>query len=205
MRTAGFELWPAAASVGMADPQLDARLRIMEGSDSTSEYNPRRTQVACFVLPVRDERVLLARHKYAHQSLWGMVGGMAEEGEALDATARREAREETGLDVSTDHLAAVADRGALTLFVFSGRVLAGVESAQAAEIAELRWFAADELTDPDVFDLPRQVGRSVLSRPQGLVEAPVHWLDHSIAQCWVPGGQQVAARTAPPNGSRPRT
>jgi 8-oxo-dGTP pyrophosphatase MutT (NUDIX family) len=60
--------------------------------------------VAGFVLPVRDRQVLLARHSYRFPATWLMVGGMAEPGEQLAATARREAREETGLGHSYTRL-----------------------------------------------------------------------------------------------------
>src|SRR5687767_8559863 len=114
---------------------------------------PRQTQLACFVLPVRDGRVLLARHSYRFPESWLMLGGMVEPGESLEAAARREVLEETGLDVIPEGLIAVADRGSLIMLVFSGQVVGGIESPQAAEITELRWFAPEELLDPAVFDL----------------------------------------------------
>lgn len=76
-----------------------------------TNYQPRQTGVGCFILPVRDGRVLLARHSYRSPDSWLMVGGMVEPGEGLDAAVKREAPEEAGLDITPGVLLAVADRG----------------------------------------------------------------------------------------------
>lgn len=34
-----------------------------------------QSRLACFVLPVRDDRLLLARHTYGYPEMWAMVGG----------------------------------------------------------------------------------------------------------------------------------
>lgn len=100
--------------------------------------------LAAFIIPVQDRRVLLARMNYAPDA-WDLPGGMVEPGEGIDDAARREVREETGLDVTTEQLVAVGDHGSLVFFVFVGRVTGGELVAQEDEIAELRWFSADEL------------------------------------------------------------
>lgn len=124
---------------------------------------------------MRDDRVLLARHTYAHSDVWAMIGGMAEPGERVDAAARREVREETGLDVSTDRLVAVIDRDDILILVYEGHVLGGEEEPQAEEIAELRWFARDELADANAFDLVAQLGPS--SAQRGLAPITVAFPD----------------------------
>lgn len=141
-----------------------------------NDRNERETRLACFVLPLREGRVLLARHTYAYSDLWAMVGGMAEPGESVDAAARREVLEETGLEVTTDRLVALVDRGDIVIFVFEGRVLSGTELPQADEIAELRWFTQDELLSANAFDLVVQLG-PVLSEPRGLVRVTIAFPD----------------------------
>ena len=140
------------------------------------DRNERECRLACFVLPVRDGRVLLARHTYAYSDLWAMVGGMAEGVEAIDAAARREVAEETGLAVSTERLIAVLDREDIMIFVFVGSVLGGDESRHAEEIAELRWFAMDELPNANVLDLVVQLG-PFLSTESGLPSVSIAFPD----------------------------
>lgn len=172
----------------LADPLAShpSKIVVVEG-----DFRPRQTGVGCFVLPVRDGRVLLARNSYRFPATWLMVGGMAEPGESLEAAARREALEETGLDITPEALVAVADRGSLIMFVYAGRVNGGFESRQAEEISELRWFTAEELSDPAVFDLARQVGGTLLAgTSDGLAHTAVGWLDGSTAKCWIRGGNR---------------
>jgi len=105
-----------------------------------------------------------------------MVGGMAEPGESVDAAARREVLEETGLEVTTDRMVAIIDRGDLVVFVFEGEVLGGAERPQEGEIAELRWFTPGELLSVAAFDLVIQLG-PLLAQPRGLVPVTIAFPD----------------------------
>jgi ADP-ribose pyrophosphatase YjhB (NUDIX family) len=102
-------------------------------------------------------RVLLARRAVEpHKGLWDVPGGFLEEGEhPLDAI-RRELREETGLEVEPlEFLGAWMDRyggdstaeATLNLY-WTARLLHG-EPRPADDVAELRWFARDELPSAD--------------------------------------------------------
>ncbi|HZU73903.1 MAG TPA: NUDIX hydrolase [Acidimicrobiales bacterium] len=126
----------------------------------------RRVHLAAFVLPVHEGRVLLARHSYG-PALWAMVGGAVQEDESVEAAARREVLEETGLGVETDRMVGFADRSDLSLYVFSGRVVEGLPDSptpQAGEIQELRWFTAEELAGAtDVFEMARLLGAGLLA------------------------------------------
>jgi 8-oxo-dGTP diphosphatase len=60
-------------------------------------------QVACVFLVDRRGRVLLQlrdEHAPAYPDRWQMVGGLIEAGEEPEAAARRELKEETGLEVA---------------------------------------------------------------------------------------------------------
>ena len=124
----------------------------------------RACELAAFVLPIKDGRVLLAKMSYG-PGLWGMAGGIVEPGEGIYEGARREVLEETGLEVTTDQLVAVADRRGLLFFVFVGRVVGGQLAAQDVEIAELRWFDADGLAalGADAFGLSASLGIKALA------------------------------------------
>ena len=100
-------------------------------------------------------RVLLLRQ--AHNGLWALPGGSMELGETFEQTARRELKEEAGLEVG--------ELRALKLYIgpeyrftyphgdvvdnvsqlFEGRVSGGEVNVQAGEVTEARWFAPAEL------------------------------------------------------------
>lgn len=137
------------------------------------------TQLAAFVLPVADGRVLLARHTYAYSHLWAMVGGVVEPGEPLDVAARREVLEETGLEVVVDRLIALAHVDSLMIAVYDGQAVGGEERHQAVEIAELRWFTQAELErEEHVFGLVRALCPALFApRGGGLRRTQVDWID----------------------------
>lgn len=60
------------------------------------------------VIRDREGKVLLVKHSYAHLN-WELPGGAVEAGESIQDAVVREVREETGLNVEVDHLAAVYD------------------------------------------------------------------------------------------------
>lgn len=64
-------------------------------------------RVRVSVLIVRDGEILLVRHEKRGASYWLLPGGGVEYGESLHDAARREALEETGLEVRMGDLALV--------------------------------------------------------------------------------------------------
>lgn len=123
----------------------------------------RSVGLAAFVLVTRRDRLLLVRQAYG-LGLWTAPGGAVEPDETCEAAAVRETLEETGLEVELDGLVAWADRSDVVLTVFSGHVVGGSASPLAGEIAELRWFDAQELAAAStVFVLFRELGVAVLT------------------------------------------
>ena len=98
-------------------------------------------------------RVLLARRAHEpFRGLWDLVGGFLAEGEHPADGARREVREETGVELELGRFLGLwmgdyGGRATLNL-VWLGRMRAG-ELVAADDVAELRWFAPDELPSPD--------------------------------------------------------
>lgn len=107
------------------------------------------------VIALPGDRVVLVRRKNFPPG-WALPGGFVDEGETLEAAAVREAREETGLDVTlTELLYAYSDprrdpRRHTVSAVFLGR--AGGDPAGADDAAEARGFAWTALPSPIAFD-----------------------------------------------------
>jgi ADP-ribose pyrophosphatase YjhB (NUDIX family) len=112
--------------------------------------------VTVSVLPEDDHgNVLLARRAFEpFRGLWDAVGGFLEEGEHPLDGVRREVQEETGLtfeprDLLGFWMGRYGEEERATLNVFwTGRLGPGT-AHPADDVAELRWFAADELPARD--------------------------------------------------------
>lgn len=106
-------------------------------------------------------RVLLVRRKYdPFSGLWVIPSGYIEYGEDIYATAAREMKEETGVDVRIERIHAVEScfddpRGNTLLVIFRGAVTGG--SPEAGDDAdEVGFFALDEL--PEIaFDCQKRI------------------------------------------------
>ena len=114
--------------------------------------NPHAAVVA--LLEDADGRVLLARRASEPRAgLWDLPGGFMEEDEQPFETLRRELLEETGLRVEPgEFVGAITDRygeeGSSTVNLsWTAHIVAGKPSP-ADDVAELRWFAPDQLPAP---------------------------------------------------------
>jgi 8-oxo-dGTP diphosphatase len=80
--------------------------------------------------------------------LWNWQQGRVEEGENPEEAAVREAKEETGFDVSLKRkLTILKDPfpGTKEIHVFLGEIIGGELQTPPAEILQARWFALDEI------------------------------------------------------------
>lgn len=110
------------------------------------------------VLVVRDGRVLLVeRAREPFRGWWDVPGGYLEYDEHPEEAARREVREETGLEIRITGLVGVypsqyGDSGQRTLdLIYLAEVVAG-EERPGDDAAAIGWFAPDELPDRVAFD-----------------------------------------------------
>lgn len=104
----------------------------------------------CFI-EREDGALLLVLLSYRHR--WGVPGGLLKRGEDPADAARREVREEVGLDVElTGEPAVVVDAAAQRVdLIFRARLAPGQDAERARplspEIVETAWFPADALPE----------------------------------------------------------
>lgn len=122
---------------------------------SGSREYPDRPWVGIGVVAFRGHDVLLVRRaKPPRQGEWSIPGGAQMLGEAAEAAARRELREEAGIEVGPLTLAVVVDalnhddegraRFHYTIIDFAGRWLSG-EPVAGDDVSEARFFSPDEI------------------------------------------------------------
>lgn len=113
--------------------------------------NPGFTVGAMCFIERADGQVLLVQLSY--RSRWGVPGGLLKRGEAPEVAARREVREEVGLDiVLLGEPAVVVDAVAQRVdLVFRARPAPGQDPDLARpgspEITDARWFPVDALPE----------------------------------------------------------
>jgi 8-oxo-dGTP diphosphatase len=127
----------------------------------TMGTNPRNPfPTVDIIIELEDRRIVLVRRKNPPPG-WALPGGFVDYGESVEAAARREAREETGLEVELVeqfHVYSDPDRDPRhhTLsVVFIARASGAPRGADDA--AEARGFDPDELPEPMAFDHRRIV------------------------------------------------
>lgn len=112
---------------------------------------PSFTVGAICIIERSDGRVLLVRHSY--RSRWGFPGGLVNRNEEVADAARREAREEVGLDIELvgEPAVVVAPKPRRVDIVYRCRVAGGVDPEVARpvspEITDVRWVPRDELPE----------------------------------------------------------
>ncbi|MDO7908634.1 NUDIX domain-containing protein [Paenibacillus sp. JX-17] len=100
---------------------------------------------------MQDQQVLIIQeNKPGAEGKWNFPSGRLEQGEDIVKAARREAREETGLEVeitaTTGVYNFISDTGQqVILFHFLGNVTGGMLDLAEEEIVDSRWIHRDDL------------------------------------------------------------
>jgi 8-oxo-dGTP diphosphatase len=110
--------------------------------------------VAAVIWNQEGEILLIRRSKAPRAGQWSLPGGKVEFGETLLEAAKREVREETGLEVEILGLVDIAESireadvgspdGHFVLIDFGARVVSGTAKA-GSDAADARWFRYDEI------------------------------------------------------------
>lgn len=124
-------------------------------------------------------RVLLVHHTYGELN-WEIPGGLGEPNESADATAVREVREETGLDVAAERLAGVYYEPGRDFhhFVFvCRRTLRNEPQPSSPEISEVRWCDRTALPRPISDFTVRRIDDALDGQPAAVHEiGPRKWI-----------------------------
>lgn len=115
-----------------------------------------RPRVGVGVIVVHEGRVLLGRRLGSHGAgSWQFPGGHLEAFESVEECARREVREETGLEIGvlcrgpyTEDLFPEEGKHYVTLFVTAHAHTGVAEAREPDRAADWRWFDWDGLPEP---------------------------------------------------------
>lgn len=158
---------------------------------------------------VDGERVLLIRRGHAPRAgAWSVPGGRVDAGERLADAVRREAREETGLEVEPGRLLCLYEYvertrdGAVghhyVVADYLCRITGGALRA-GSDAAEARWLTLGELHGEDVTEaLPALMARAVAV--QRRLDAATAAARASVARNACTGHQKPPAAPPPPRG-----
>lgn len=106
-----------------------------------------RLSPACIVLVTRGEEILLARSPHFSSSVYSLLAGFVEAGESAEACAKREVKEEVGIDITN-----LRYFGTQTwpfphslMIGFFAEYAGGDIVLQADEIEDAQWFTKENL------------------------------------------------------------
>lgn len=128
---------------------LYRRLPVVARRQVVRAISPGFTVGAVCFIERGDGAILLVRLSYRDR--WGVPGGLLKRGEAPEDAARREVREEVGLEVELvgEPAVVVASEPRRVDVIFRGRPAPGQDPAAAGprspEILEATWFPPDQL------------------------------------------------------------
>jgi len=113
------------------------------------------------VLLTDSQQVLLLRHRFHQDGIWGMPGGWLSPGETIFACWQREVREELALEIVVEEIVCHRSTKRTLEFFLLGRISGGHLAIDPIEIVEARPFFEHQLPPMERFH--RQVIEQALS------------------------------------------
>jgi 8-oxo-dGTP diphosphatase len=116
----------------------------------------KRPLVGVAVIIVRDGKLLLGKRKQSHGSgTWQFPGGHLEYEESIEACARREVSEETGLQIKNIQLGPYTNdifkqdgKHYITIYVMADYAAGDVTVKEPDKCEKWRWFEWENLPEP---------------------------------------------------------
>lgn len=119
------------------------------GSDPKKEINSMQNLIRAAVVIQKEGRILLVQEGTPKvHGLWNWQQGLVDNGETVEQAAVREAKEETGLDVTIVKKLTVVKNpfwGTKEIHVFLGEIVGGQLEIAEGEILQAKWFAKGEI------------------------------------------------------------
>lgn len=136
----------------------------------------KRPKVGLGVCLVKNGKVLLGKRLNAHgEGSWGFPGGHLEFGESFAGCAKREVKEETGLEIKTIQFVTCTndvflkeDKHYITIYVQAQWIVGKPQVLEPDKMITWQWFAWDNLPSP--LFLPIQNLLKTGYRPQLLLK-----------------------------------
>ena len=118
-------------------------------------------RIGVAVIVVKSDQVLLGKRKGAHgEGTWAFPGGHLQFGESIEACARREVMEETGLRIDsltpgpyTNDIFQQDNKHYITLFVVARHAGGKVQNKEPHKCFGWQWFDWDSLPSPRFLSL----------------------------------------------------
>ena len=120
------------------------------------------------VVVVRDDKILMVQEaKQKCYGKWNMPAGHLDDGEYIFDAAKREAKEETGVDVELLNVLQIfSTKDNRPQFIyFLGRAISDEISFDKSEILDVKWIPVDKIFELD-HRMPKEVINTLLERVQ---------------------------------------
>lgn len=116
----------------------------------------KQARVGIGVFVVKDGKFLLQKRTGAHgEGSWSLPGGHLEYGESFEGTARREVKEEAGLEIKNIRFAAITndifeaeDKHYATIWLISDWASGELQNREPHKCTAQAWHTLDDLPEP---------------------------------------------------------